>query len=221
MISAESIKNAINTAINADERGSIDRIKHNSNAVVAMANSLAPDCPDVAKIYRRIKPNKKEWGYIVNADEAGYLYTLMRRLNIPNLCDLGCGMGIILKAITDEFINYTGDKDKGLAVTGYDNEEALLKICKILNEKRYWANKFELKDITTLVTADIPDDSVIYWWLPMADDEMAEKFISNIVKVVKKGQLFAVVGHAELLVEYGCVNYGAMPNSTLEVLQKV
>lgn len=227
---ASNIKSILSEKITADERGAIERIKYTSQAMATMADTFIqnPDniLPKIKEVYRKPKKSNKEWGYLVNDSDAGYLYVLAKRFGVSNICDLGCGMGIILKAMSIEYLNFEGTGFKnGFSVTGYDNEETLLKMCNSLHTfnviNKAYATDFRLKDITKLNESDIPNDSIIYWWLPIHDWGLSEKFISNIVKVAKKGQIFVVAGFGELLERNGCVNYGAFSNSTLEVLKKV
>ena len=113
-----------------------------------------------------------EFGYWANTS-IGNVLVLMNRLNIKSICDLGCGAAFALKAmqVVDSYIDFYG----------YDNEPALINLSG--------QNSCKVKDIIKLERSDIDENSLLYFWEPIKNNEMCKQFVNNLANIAYKGQI--------------------------------
>ena len=107
------------------------------------------------------------FGYFITNNQE--FEALVKREKIKNLIDLGCGAGIILKAA----------QDNGIKVKGFELDPKLIFYAKKLGVP------VKKKDILKITTKDLEGFDNIYFWEPLADYELAEKFVANLMKVSK------------------------------------
>lgn len=124
---------------------------------------------------KREGKNKGQWGYYINYAIGELLYTL-DALKAKSILDLGSGSGILLYYIYKYSI-------PRIDIMGYEIEQRLITIAnKII------PNKTKKKNILTLRKSDIEKYDVIYFWEPLADRELAKKFVDNLTKIINKNQ---------------------------------
>jgi len=139
----------------------------------------------IEAIKRRYKEDK-EFGYWVS-QSGGQLLNIMERLDISRIIDLGCGCGYMLKAMRSV---------EPIEIFGYDNEQVLIDIACSKGTLSQSDQEFKLKDILTLKQSDIPQNSLIYWWEPIKDKELCEKFIDNICNISYPNQIIVFTSAA-------------------------
>lgn len=124
------------------------------------------------KIDYTVKKNG-EFGYYCNTNIIPVIKYIETN-DIKSVLDLGSGCGIFLKVLKQ----YTN-----IEIMGYEIDNILVNL----------ANKFHVptlkKNIITLKKSDIEKYQLIYFWEPLADDELAKKFANNLVKILSKDQI--------------------------------
>ncbi len=199
-------KEILNPELSTEEKLLKDSVNNVSNTLLSMCRGIIRDAsPDIKKLFNRVKENEKEFGYICAEFAAGDICLVMKRFGLNTITDLGCGMGFILKAISYGFVG------QEYYVYGYDNEDTLLRVANSFD--KHWSNKheyyFKNKDICLLKDKDIPNKSLIYWWAPMCDNVLINKFLDNIVNIVEPGQIFAILGYGPELEKRGVKYLGS------------
>lgn len=131
--------------------------------------------------------NKGQFGYYVTEDVASII-GIMKAVKAKSILDLGSGPGLILKTIRT-FTKFE--------VSGYDNERELVEIGNHI----LGYDTLKLKDILTVTTQDIGKFDVLYFWEPLRDRELCEKFVDNLSKVTVKDQ-YIIYKPAGSIAEY-------------------
>lgn len=150
------------------------------NQMINQFYIMAYDIPALKGLIQQTKPNKEdgtqsEYKYYVSSCVV-QLVQLLKHLNVNTLVDLGCGAGILCKALNME----------GIITGGYDIEEPLIKIAKRFNDDEYF--RFAIKDITKLKQKDIVPYKAIYFWEPILSRDLCKTFINNLVSIVTPDQ---------------------------------
>lgn len=93
------------------------------NIIVKTEMKFAPiDANNIGSTYRGSKNEGKEFGYYMSTNP--FLITILNRLKIKSMLDLGSGCGLVLKAIS--CFNHD------IKVHGIENDEEYVKIAKSL-----------------------------------------------------------------------------------------
>jgi len=129
------------------------------------------------KVDYQVKKNG-EYGYYPNTHIIPIIKYIEEN-DIKSILDLGSGSGIFLKLLNQ----YTN-----VEVMGYENEKKLVDL----------SNRFKVptlkKNIITLKKQDIQDYQVIYFWEPLYDNKLAQKFANNLVNILSKDQIIIYKG---------------------------
>lgn len=120
--------------------------------------------------------NKGQFGFY-HTDYAGQILTILNRLGLSSICDLGSGPGILLSCLSS-----FGTE---LRIKGYEIEKEFVDMA----QKLFYGNDIvECKDILSLQAVDVRNYSAIYFWEPLYDSKLAKRFIDNLNIILKKGQ---------------------------------
>lgn len=114
-----------------------------------------------------------EWGYYISHNPFAIIY-YMQQNNLKSIVDLGSGAGILLQIL----------RGYGFSIKGFEIEDSLIKVATKLLGK----NITHKKDILTLTEEDVKDSEVLYFWEPVAEDELAKKFVENLVNILSPTQ---------------------------------
>jgi 2-polyprenyl-3-methyl-5-hydroxy-6-metoxy-1,4-benzoquinol methylase len=142
---------------------------------------------ELSTLYKALQPsnNKDNNSYIVKNGQYKYynnpyvlnLIKFLKLNNIKSFLDLGCGAGILFRIL--HIFNYE------LKLKGYEIEDNLIEICNRLNHTKPAVKK----DILKLTIDDIKDYQVLYFWEPLCDRKLAEKFVTNLAKILQPNQI--------------------------------
>lgn len=159
-----------------DAQQRMDILDYQSSILTSMYEKLCTSSELSSLNYRvkQVGPNKGQFGYYVS-DKSGSLHYLLTELKSNSLLDLGSGAGILLFLL---------QRQGNIRVRGYEIESSLIEI----------ANKllpgFTIqKDILTLKVEDIQNFDTLYFWEPLADKELAKKFIDNLLSILLPKQV--------------------------------
>lgn len=130
---------------------------------------------ELTKISYRPKNKEREYGYYVS-DHIPIIGIWLNRLKKYNFLDLGSGPGLIRNTLN----HITNSR---LVFKGYENEDILVTLGLRLH------NNIISKNIVSLEKKDIENAEIIYFWEPLVDAVMVDKFVTNLSKITKPGQI--------------------------------
>lgn len=172
-----NLVNAIHQKESPNEVELIRKISFMTDEVATLWEGLAKNNSDLSKVWHNKQGEKYRIEYGYSIAPLGKVAVLMRRLGIKSICDLGCGAGIALHALQYHC--------EDIKVSGFDNEECLVTLANQINE----CDTFKVKDITKLVMGDISEDTLVYFYEPIYEFSLCEKFIDNLCEILKPNQL--------------------------------
>ena len=164
-----------------EERIFLDTMHNATESLIDMFKSVSKILdPNFEVIYTGKKNG--QWGYYPSK-MAPNVAILMRKYGLHSIVDLGSGAGLFLLTM----------KHLGYETKGIEIEESLVKLSHSLGIST------QQKDILKLTKPDIKKFGCIYFWEPLRETALCEKFVENLAKVVTKGQyiIYDCAGNTE------------------------
>lgn len=129
-----------------------------------------PILPTIVGTGKNSGDNKGQWGYIQSRG-IGELIFLLNKLKIDSIIDLGSGAGILLSII--KAFNPT------IKTRGFEIEEELVNHSRIS-----YGSPIYQKDILKITASDIRDHKALYFYEPLCDRDLCQKFVENLEQIV-------------------------------------
>jgi hypothetical protein len=131
--------------------------------------------------------NQGQYGYWNNRS-VDTVAELALKYELSSILDLGSGPGIMLFLL--KFIDNNVGKRLFKKLKGYEIEPLFVKDGNNLFFSRYGepGDVIEKKDILKITTRDLIGYEIVYFWEPLHERELAEKFVSNLSRSMIEGQ---------------------------------
>ncbi len=144
-------------------------------------DALVNNIPELNEKCNHHIDDHKAYGYFISRT-VSELYLLLNELKVNSLLDLGCGMGIILKILT-QLSEFDEERKQRLILGGIEIDETLVKYSKLIYE--YGVKQ---GDILKLSKEDIKGYDVIYMWEPLIYEEHIKKLHDDLFKLMDVNQ---------------------------------
>jgi len=131
---------------------------------------LGANLPDNINYREKSKgPNKGQYGYYINNQVEDIIFAI-ERLNINKTLDIGAGVGHVVAIL----------RQLGFQIRGIENEPALFEKSRLITSNIF------LKDFFETTKGYMSYYDAFYFWEPVFDEKLAERFVKHLSEVVGK-----------------------------------